>query len=158
MQWKRGWLALKVNIYDSFLEATRDVFKLMLDLSDIQDHPVGTFDFSDSLDISIGVIGDLDGEVFYRFPQNTSINMVNIMVGMDLDSVDDFVTSAISEIANIISGNVLTLLSGNDIKCDILPPISGKPDESKNYALRTACCITTSAGEVCLDIRLNPAV
>jgi chemotaxis protein CheX len=84
--------------------------------------------------------------------------MVNIMVGMDLDSVDDFVTSAISEIANIISGNVLTLLSGNDIRCDILPPVLSKPYENKNYTLRTSSCITTSAGEVCLDIRLNPAV
>ena len=149
---------MNINIYDSFFQATRNVFHMMLDLSDIQEHPVDKFDFSDSLDISIGVIGDLEGEVFYRFPKTTSINMVNIMVGMDLDSVDDFVTSAISEIANIISGNVLTLLSENNIKCDILPPVPGKPDDSKNYALCTSSCIATSVGEVCLDIRLNPTV
>jgi chemotaxis protein CheX len=147
---------MEIKLYDSFLEATRDVFQLMLDLSDIQASPVASLNLTDSLDISIGVIGDLQGEVFYRFPQKTSLNMVSIMVGMDMESVDDFVTSAISEIANIISGNVLTLLSGKDIKCDILPPVQGKPDDSKNYELCTACCIKTSAGEVCLDIRLNP--
>lgn len=144
------------NLYSPFLEATRNVFQLMLDLSDISDRPVESFLSDNELDISIGVIGELIGEVIYRFPHKTSLGMVNIMSGMEMDSVDDFVTSAISEIANIISGNVLTMLAEN-LNCDILPPVLGKPDDSKEYTLRTACCISTSVGDVYLDIRLNPA-
>jgi len=75
-----------------------------------------------------------------------------------VDTVHDFVTSAISEIANIISGNVLlTMLAEQDVKCDILPPVFAKPDDSKQYSLHTDCCISSSVGDVCLDIRLNPA-
>ncbi len=145
------------NLYSTFVNATYNVFSLMLDLSDITDHPAETFLCNDELDISIGIVGDLNGEVIYRFPFATSLGMVNIMSGMQMEAVDDFVTSAISEIANIISGNVLTILAGSDINCDILPPVQCKPGESRQYNLRSSCCISTAVGEVCLDIRLNQA-
>lgn len=148
---------MKTDLYAPFVEATRNVFQLMLDLSDVSDQPVKALPSENSLNISIGVIGDLSGEVIYRFPVDTSVNMVKIMSGMEFDRVDDFVTSAISEIANIISGNVLTILSGSDLKCDILPPHISMEDSKKDYSIQTSCCLTTSAGDVCLDIRLNPA-
>lgn len=148
---------MSVKLYLPFLEATRSVFHLMLDLSEISERPADSFVEDKVMNIAIEVIGDLQGEVIYRFPCSTSLNMVNIMSGMEVDSVDDFVTSAISEIANIISGNVLTMLAESDLKCDILPPALRCADDSKEYALRTDCCICTSAGDVCLDIRLNPA-
>lgn len=129
----------------------------MLNLLEISAQPTEDFQCDDEVDISIGVIGDLKGEVIYRFPVKTSLNMVNVMSGMQFESVDAFVTSAISEIANIISGNVLTSLSANDVKCDILPPVQRNPVEEKDYELKTSCCIITSIGEVCLEIRLNPA-
>ena len=145
------------NLYEPFLSATRSVFQLMLDLSDVADRPAEAFVCDDALCIAIGITGDLTGEVIYRFPRVTSLRMVAIMSGMEMDSVDDFVTSAVAEIANIISGNVLTLLSKDDLKCDILPPRLLKPDDSANFALQSASCITTSIGDVCLDIRLDPA-
>jgi len=144
------------KLYGPFLQATRDVFQLMLDLSDVSDRPADTFLYEDALDISIGVTGDLVGEVVYRFPRTTSLRMVSIMSGMEIDTVDEFVTSAIGEIANIISGNVVTLLSGESLRCDILPPVQKKADEGREYELRTACCLGTAVGDVCLDIRLNP--
>lgn len=145
------------HVYNSFLEATRNVFQLMLDLSDLADRPVDDFADDDGLCIAIGVVGDLAGEVVYHFPWATSLGMVNIMSGMEVETVDDFVVSAVSEIANIISGNVLTMLSGSDLKCDIVPPAVRRPNDQKEYALRTTNCIGTSIGSVCLDIRLNPA-
>lgn len=146
------------QLYSPFVEATRNVFQLMLDLSDISDRPVENFVCNNELDISIGVIGDLTGEVIYRFPDLTSLNMVRIMSNMEMDVVDDFVTSAISEVANIISGNALTLLSEGDLICDILPPAIVVYDDSKEYEMRTNCCISTSEGDVGLEICLNPTI
>ncbi|MGF7144703.1 chemotaxis protein CheX [Anaerotaenia torta] len=145
------------NLQELFLKATFNVFQMMLDISDVTDRPADSFQHDDNTDISIEVTGDLVGEVIYHFPDPTSLKMVNIMSGMEMDSVDEFVTSAIAEIANIISGNVLTLLAENDLNCDILPPVLRKADEDKEYVICTACCITTSVGDACLDIRLNPA-
>ncbi|WMJ85125.1 chemotaxis protein CheX [Oscillospiraceae bacterium LTW-04] len=147
---------MPTKFYVPFLQATCNVFELMLDLSDISDRPVESFKCEDELDISIEIVGDLVGEVVYRFPHETSLNIVNIMSGMEMELVDDFVISAISEISNIISGNVMTMLAGEDLTCDIRPPRLKKADESKQYALRNNCCISTSAGDVCLEIRLNP--
>jgi chemotaxis protein CheX len=144
------------NLYTHFLEATRNVFLLMLDLSDFSDCPDTALDNDGGLDISIGVTGDLMGEVIYRFPRDTSLNIVKIMSGMEIDTVDDFVTSAISEIANIISGNMLTELAKDDLNCDILPPVL-KESSDKISDINTSCCIRTSAGNVCIDVRLNRA-
>ena len=144
---------METNLYPPFLEATRNVFQLMLDLSDVTERPMDGFTSNDGLDISIGVVGDLEGEVVYRFPRDTSLSMVNIMSGMEVDTVDEFVTSAISEIANIISGNVLTTLAESDLKCDILPPSVLSADEGA--VPQSPHRIATSAGDVQLDIRLK---
>ena len=143
------------KLYRAFVDATQNVFNLMLNISEISDHPAKDFNCGDEVDIAIGIVGDLHGEVIYRFPVTTSLNMVNIMSGMQFEGVDAFVTSAISEIANIISGNVLTALSDSSMKCDILPPVQCKIDKDKEYEMETSCCISTKIGEICLEIRIN---
>lgn len=144
------------KLYRSFVDATRNVFNLMLNISDISDHPTEDFKCDDGVDIAIGIVGDLHGEVIYRFPVSTSLNMVQVMSGMQFEEVDAFVASAISEIANIISGNVLTALSDSDMKCEILPPEQGKLDD-KEYEMKTSFRISTAIGEIGLEIRLNRA-
>ena len=144
------------DFYSPLFEATKSVLNLMLDVSDIHECNIDTFKYNDILSISIGIIGDYEGEIVYEFPQNTSLNMVNIMSGMEIEKVDDFVTSAVSEIANIISGNVITMLTAEDVKCDILAPMLKGADNTNEYALKNDFCISTSVGKVCLDIRLNP--
>ncbi|MGI6576956.1 MAG: chemotaxis protein CheX [Eubacteriales bacterium] len=148
---------MKEKIYRAFVSATRNVFNLMLNISDISDHPVEEFNHEDVVDISIGIVGDLQGEVVYRFPVPTSLNMVQIMSGMEFEKVDAFVTSAVSEIANIISGNVLSVLSDSEMNCDILPPEQRKLDDSKEYEVKTGSCLLTNIGNICLEIRLNQA-
>ncbi len=147
---------MAVDLYKPFLEATRSVFQLMLDLSDVKDCPVENITHGDALSVAVGVTGDLTGDVFYHFPRVTSINMVALMSGMEVDIVDDFVTSAVAEIANIISGNVLTLLSGDNLVCDILPPELRALSDREDDAPHKASILSTSLGEVFLDIRLTP--
>ena len=149
---------MKTELYTPFLDATRQVLQTMLDLSDIAERSAEQFDEGqENLEISVGVVGDLEGTITYRFPSDTSLNIVQILSGMEIDSVDDFVASAVSEIANIISGTVMTLLSADNLTCDILPPVQGRLDNQKEYTQHTQCCITTSAGDICLDIALSRA-
>lgn len=147
------------KLYREFVDATQKVFNLMLNISDISEHPSEVFKCDDEVDICIGIVGDYHGKVIYRFPVSTSLHMVNIMSGMEFQTVDSFVTSAISEIANIISGNVLTALSDRDMQCNILPPVLYKSDnnheENLEYELQTSLCINATIGEICLDISLN---
>lgn len=145
------------RLYKVFVEATYNVFNMMLNISEISNHPIEEFKCDDEVDVIVGIVGELQGEVVYRFPVKTSLNMVSIMSGMEFDDVDIFVTSAISEIANIISGNVITALSDSQLRYDILPPVVGEPNDDKQYEIKSNGCISTSIGELGLNIRLNHA-
>ncbi|MDF2568076.1 MAG: hypothetical protein K0R90_1532 [Oscillospiraceae bacterium] len=146
-----------------FSNATREVFKLMLDLDVVTETPevidtiVGP---NDKLNISIKVVGDLSGEIFYRFPKETTLEMVKIMSGMEFDQIDDFVTSAMGEIANIISGNALIGLSEQEVTCDILPPqiIVGENGADTQEGNILSTTVRTQIGDVDLDIILHSSV
>ncbi|HHY10684.1 MAG TPA: chemotaxis protein CheX [Firmicutes bacterium] len=115
---------MRVEYLNPFYQATGDVFRIMLnleasrgDLSVVEELvPV-----SDA-NIVIGVTGDLRGSLLYSFPREMALEMVRIMSGMEMKDLDAFVTSALGEVANIISGNAVTYLSQNGLACDISPP------------------------------------
>ncbi len=149
------------GIFSPFSKATCEAFKLLLDL-DVSTSAPETLDaIADSenkVNIVIGITGDLSGEILYRFPKETTLEMVKIMCGMEIDEIDEFVTSAMGEIANIISGNAMTGLSEQKIVCDILPPrvVVGDSQplaESSSPVLRTT--VKTQVGDVELDIQVH---
>lgn len=143
-----------------FSQAAQDVFKLMLDLDTQAGSPTSEKPAAgaNSLNISIGLTGDLSGEVHYAFPIPTALGMVRIMCGMDIDQVDDFVTSAMQEIANIISGNALTGLSERQVACDLLPPriTAGDGGAPAGAGPFLRIPIQTDLGEIEVGLQLHP--
>lgn len=115
---------MRVEYINPFFLATVDVFKAMLSLEPQR----GTLRAVEELvpvseaNVVIGVTGDLRGSLLYSFPKEMALEMVYIMAGMRMNELDVFVSSALGEVANIISGNALTYLSKNDFNCDIAPP------------------------------------
>lgn len=114
------------KILEHFLKATNEVFQMMFDVE---------FDFSVPMETrslcykeghvcaEITLKGDIKGTISYSFNMETALDLVEIMSGMEITEVDEFVTSALGEIANIISGNALTTLSQEDIISDLEPPM-----------------------------------
>lgn len=148
------------ELYQLFFDATRDVFGLMLDLehiSAVADDKQADSGSDGKVNIAIGVTGDLRGEIVYHFPKDTSLEMVKIMSGMDFSEIDDFVTSAIGEITNIISGKALIALSEQKVSCDILPPkiVIDAPVSAAAAPSSSSTRIRTDIGEIDLDIRLQ---
>lgn len=148
------------GLFSPFSKATCDAFKLLLDLDVSTDTPEtldAILDADNKVNIVIGLTGDLAGEILYRFPKQTTLEMVKIMCGMEIDEIDEFVTSAMGEIANIISGNAVTGLSEQNIICDILPPkvmIDGLP-LTENAVSILSTKVKTEVGDVELDIRVS---
>lgn len=149
-------------LYPPFSKATCEVFKLMLDLDASAGTPhalLGLHEAKDDIQVAVEITGDLTGDIYYRFPRETTLKMVNIMSGMEFDQVDEFVTSALGEIANIISGNAMTTLSELNVSCDILPPriLGGEePLPLKILADMTVIDVNTYIGNVSLGIHLRP--
>lgn len=115
---------MKAEYVNSFYLATQDVFKLMLDL----DVERGKLDIVEGLitskdaNVILGVTGDLKGSILFSFTKDMTLKMVNIMAGMEMSEIDNFVSSALGEVANIIGGNAVTNLTEYNYKCDIVPP------------------------------------
>lgn len=151
---------MKKHLLTPFTNATCQTLKILLDLDEIVEtsqKPDGSKE-EDKIDIVIGITGDLTGEVLYRFPTETTLEIVKMMSGMEFTKIDEFVTSALGEIANIISGNAVTDLSEQEVICDILPPKLTEgvelniPDET-TYVFSTK--INTSIGEVEVKLKLK---
>jgi chemotaxis protein CheX len=115
---------MNAKIINPFFTATQKVFDRMLDLTIQKGKITLVEDMVPGKDanIIIGMTGDIYGSVLFSFPKDMTLEMVKIMSGMELEEIDVFVSSAIGEIANIISGNVVTYFAKDNYKCDIVPP------------------------------------
>lgn len=152
---------MKADLLVPFTNAACQTLKLLLDvdaLTESADRVGVCTDDTGRINVAIGLIGDLSGEALYRFPADTSLEIVKIMSGMEFTEIDEFVTSALGEIANIISGNAVTDLINSNITCDILPPriLEGGElsfSDETTYVFSTK--INTSIGEVEVLLRIQ---
>ena len=140
------------NMITPFSKAAVDVLKVMMDLDSTQ-QTISVTHENDDLNVHIGLTGDVVGDVVYSFPKSTALEMVKIMCGMEIGDVDEFVTSALGEIANIISGNAATDLTERNISCDILPPQLVDIDFSKQTG--DGIKISTAAGDMKLRMHIS---
>lgn len=73
--------------------------------------------------VIIGIIGDLQGEVIYTMDTDCGMYLASkVMMGMSVLEMDDMAKSAISELANMISGNAASMLFSCGVKIDITTP------------------------------------
>lgn len=152
---------MKADLLVPFTNAACQTLKLLLDvdaLTESADRVGVCTDDTGRVNVAIGLTGDLSGEALYRFPADTSLEIVKIMSGMEFTEIDEFVTSALGEIANIISGNAVTDLINSNITCDILPPriLEGEElsfSDETTYVFSTK--INTSIGEVEVLLRIQ---
>jgi chemotaxis protein CheX len=74
--------------------------------------------------VAVSIIGAFEGEVIYNMKEEAGCFIVSrMMMGMPVETLhDDMSKSAVSELANIISGNVATIFAGKEITVDIKPP------------------------------------
>lgn len=140
-----------------FLDATKSVFKSMLDMEIDPLSSEKGLKQEENVRVEIALVGDLSGSVVYNFPKSTTLNIVKTLSGMEADRLDDFATSMLGEMANIISGNAATSLSGKNCKCDIRPPqitISHMAQSDSHNSVDML--LHSPAGEMCEHICLSP--
>ena len=75
--------------------------------------------------VSVSIFGAFEGEVVFNMEESTGCYIVSkMMMGMPVASLqDEMPKSAVSELANIVSGNVATIFAGKEIVVDIKPPV-----------------------------------
>jgi chemotaxis protein CheX len=153
---------MKAQYINSFYKAVLDVFKLMLDINPEREELAVVDDMitGNEANVMIGITGDLAGSVLFGFTKDMTLEMVKIMSGMEMKKLDSFVSSALGEVVNIISGNAVTNLSKEGYTCDISPPqvIIG---ENRSISMATEKALTlpikTEIGkfEINISVREN---
>ncbi len=87
---------------------------------------------TEDLTAVIGVSGKLEGNVLYGFSDDCAKNVVAKILGEDsVAEIDRMGLSALGGIANIITGNAVTLLGQNGYPCEISPAVIIEPAGSR---------------------------
>ena len=77
----------------------------------------------DSIVVLIGVVGEMKGQIIFSMNEEAALYLAYTMMGgADIEKLTEMAKSAIAELANIISGNAMTIFSSKNIKMGISPP------------------------------------
>ncbi len=114
---------------------------------------------SEELNIIIGILGQMRGEVTYGMSSFVAMNIVSKMMGgLEVKSMDDMAYSAISELSNMISGNAVTNMSSENITLDLTPPtiVTGKNIKFHTLEIKTLNIpLETEVGIIMMDVALE---
>ena len=103
---------MKVEYINPFYKATKDIFKLMLDIDPQKKDLKVVEDMIQAKETSVllGITGDLQGGIMFSFPMDMALEMIKILSGMDLDIIDSFASSALGEHKSLSLANEKALL------------------------------------------------
>ena len=97
----------------------------------------------DSPLIEVGLTGKINGKAALSIPLPIAYSIIsNMMMGLEISSMDELGASALSELANMIMGNTATILYNKGIGIDISTPammfgdgVISPPDDMKTVSI-----------------------
>ena len=89
--------------------------------------------------IIIGVTGEMRGQVLIGMTEETACAIASKMCMMEVKTIDDFASSAIGELGNMIMGNAAIVFSSNGVGIDITPPTLSHGEVSLRITLLRLC-------------------
>jgi len=126
-----------VKLQKNITAATTEIFETMIMLDITAGDPVleRTNNFKCSVSGIIGFAGTCKGILAIHLPEKVAMSITGSFLGMEVTEVDDDVTDAIGELANMVAGNIKMVLdeAGKNVTLSIPSCVHG--DE---YTLDTA--------------------
>ncbi len=153
---------MNIEYINPFLMAATQVMKDVCQLKLEMGKPyVKPTEFEkESIVVSIGITGQIRGQVLLSFNTEVACDLASRMCFMEIKQLDDISVSALSELGNMVLGNAATVLSTKGIIVDITPPsiIQGDFRLSSAYAQNICIPLTYDGGKVIeLDVSLKKA-
>ena len=117
-----------MDIQDKMIDATKEIFStmIMMDIS-LEEVMDSHGKLTDTITAMIGLAGTHRGVLAVHFPYSVAMAITSAFLMMDVEEMNDDVHDAMGEIANMLGGNVKTILSekGRDIDLSMPSTISG---------------------------------
>lgn len=76
----------------------------------------------ESLSISFGLTGDIEGMVLFDTKEQTAMEIAGAMNGRKFDTMEPMVLDSMAELMNMIIGNSVSLLNEKGFRCNLTPP------------------------------------
>ncbi len=116
---------------------------------------------TNEISIVIGVTGNFEGQVVYSFKQHTAQRVVSCMMpNASPEKQKAYMESAISSLANMITGRATILLAGKEKVIYITPPyvVIGKENKDVRFLEMTALSaeFTSRFGTLEINVALKP--
>lgn len=117
------------EISDKLIESTIEIFTgmVMMDVSVAGAAMQKIGPLKQSITGMVGLAGTHKGVLAVHFPKQIALDVTSSFLGMDVGEINEDVQDAIGEIANMLGGNLKTILSdrGRDIQLSLPSTISG---------------------------------
>lgn len=105
--------------------------------------------------IIVGLMGDIRGNIIY----NTSIENAKkiaskMMMGMEVNELDELAQSAISELTNMLTANAATEFSNINIDINISTPTLIQGEFIASASTDKVICVEMAANDISFDINI----
>lgn len=128
---------MKEEYINSFIEGAQSVIKMLCGI-EVKHHKVylrnSPILFNEVV-IMIGVTGKIKGQVYFELSREITKKIASAMMGgIPVLEIDEISKSAVSEMGNMIMGNLSTIFENKDMSIDITPPtfLTGEKIEISN--------------------------
>jgi chemotaxis protein CheX len=151
------------EISDKLIESTIEIFvgMVMMDISVAGDPLTKLGPMKQSITGMVGLAGTHKGVLAVHFPKPLALAVTSSFLGMDVEEINEDVQDAIGEIANMLGGNLKTILSdkGKDIQLSLPSTISGDEYNFSSQAEAEQLIIPFKApdGEFFVEVELEHA-
>jgi chemotaxis protein CheX len=150
-----------MEIRERIIESAKEIFSTMImmevGVSDNEDS--GSMSLVDSISGVIGLAGTHKGVLAIHLPVRVAMAITSSFLGMEVDEVNEDVEDAVGELANMLGGNLKTILSenGRDIDLSLPTTISGKEYEfqSSREADKERINLSCDAGDFSIELQLE---
>ncbi|MBN2644278.1 MAG: chemotaxis protein CheX [Desulfuromonadaceae bacterium] len=119
-----------MDLQQEITKATTEIFETMIMVDITPGDPLTDHikSFKCSVSGVIGMAGDCKAMLSIHAPENVAMSITSSFLGMDVDEVNDDVTDAIGELANMLAGNIKMVLgaSGKNVTLSIPSCIHGE--------------------------------
>lgn len=116
---------------------------------------VGSEEIAGDISIVIKLGKSADGSIILNMDADTALNICSAMNGTGFESLTPFGLDSISELANMIAGNVASVLNDMGVTCDVSTPAVVTRDELRDKTLSREIFqipLFTECGEVTMNV------
>jgi chemotaxis protein CheX len=116
----------------------------------------GRFIESPGVVIIVGIIGDIKGNVIYGLSLEDAKRIAStMMMGMPVDEFNELAQSAISELTNMLTANVATNFSQDNIIINISTPTLVHGQFTANASSDKVVCVTIGVGDMTIEVNIS---